>query len=92
MSFVYLISEGDTGPVKFGVAADPAGRLGELQTGNSRRLRLVSFVKRDSRIDAFETERDILNIFKGDRLIGEWLNVSEEFAEKIMSIIGAGAE
>jgi T5orf172 domain len=38
--FVYVIGEGDDGPVKIGRAQDPIQRLRQMQTGNSRRLRI----------------------------------------------------
>lgn len=38
--FVYIVSEGDGGPLKIGRAKDPVKRLRTMQTGNSRRLRI----------------------------------------------------
>lgn len=39
-SYVYFIGEGDDGPVKIGSAKDPITRLRQMQTGNSRRLKV----------------------------------------------------
>lgn len=39
-SFVYVIGEPDEGPIKIGFSKDPIGRLRNMQTGNSRRLRM----------------------------------------------------
>ena len=49
--FVYAIQEEETGNVKLGISKDPYGRLKQLQTGNSQRLRLVSFSKAENRYD-----------------------------------------
>jgi len=39
--FVYFIGEGgDAGPVKIGLSREPIGRLRQMQTGNSRPLRI----------------------------------------------------
>ncbi len=40
VEFVYVISEGEGGPLKIGKAKDPISRLRTMQTGNSRRLKL----------------------------------------------------
>jgi len=39
-SFVYVIGEEDSGPIKIGTAKCPVTRLRAMQTGNSRRLRI----------------------------------------------------
>lgn len=38
--FVYFIGEDNDGPMKIGTAKDPIQRLRDMQTGNSRRLRV----------------------------------------------------
>lgn len=45
--FVYLIAEGEDGPLKIGKAVDPVKRLREMQTGNSRRLRVERIILGD---------------------------------------------
>ena len=40
-SFVYVIGEEDSGPIKIGTAKCPVTRLRAMQTGNSRRLRIA---------------------------------------------------
>lgn len=47
VEFVYVISEGEDGPLKIGKAKDPIGRLRTMQTGNSRRLKLEFVVMGD---------------------------------------------
>lgn len=38
--YVYFVGEGADGPVKIGTAKDPINRLRNMQTGNSRRLKI----------------------------------------------------
>ena len=49
--FVYLIAEGEDGPLKIGKATDPVKRLREMQTGNSRRLRVERVILGDRQIE-----------------------------------------
>lgn len=46
-SFVYLVGEEDDGPLKIGFAKDPVQRLRNLQTANSRPLRIERLVLGD---------------------------------------------
>lgn len=72
---VYLIQEGDGGPVKIGVANHAARRLSMHQTGNPRPLRFVAAVGA-ARQDCIAIERAALLAFR-DRLIrGEWFEAS----------------
>lgn len=50
-SYVYFIGEEDNGPVKIGVAKDPIARLRNMQTGNSRRLRVEHILIGDLAIE-----------------------------------------
>lgn len=65
--WVYFIQSGDDGPVKIGVAIDPADRLATLQQGNPTPLRLLAVY----RGFPFE-ERQLHEEFAGERLTGEW--------------------
>ena len=64
---IYAIQAGDGGPVKFGVAENPAGRLRELQTGNPERLRLLT-----SAPVAGDKECLIHHHLRDERMAGEW--------------------
>lgn len=72
--YLYLIAEAkDDWPVKVGVAMEPMARLITLQTGNSRRLRLVQKWRFAERRHAFEMERAILNEMSPYAEVGEWI-------------------
>lgn len=73
MSCVYLISEGDSGPVKVGVADKPSQRMRELQVGNPKRLSLIDWWKFSTRSEAFAIERIVLQENERFRLVGEWI-------------------
>lgn len=76
---VYVITEGTSSrPVKVGVAANPLGRMSELQTGNHRRLRLARAWNMWTRDDAFQLEGRILESFKDRRLSGEWIDCTDQ--------------
>lgn len=49
--FVYVIGEGEDGPVKIGKALDPVQRLRDMQTGNSRRLRIEAVLLGDRTVE-----------------------------------------
>lgn len=65
--YVYLIQEGEDGPVKIGWAKNPATRLEDFQTGNSRELRIVA-----SFPGGINDERELHKRFAAHRLRGEW--------------------
>lgn len=70
-SRVYFIQSGRGGPIKVGVAADPRARLGQLQVGNPKRLRLLGSIPGDASIEsAIHRELD------GDRVGGEWFKAT----------------
>lgn len=64
---VYFIRAGEHGPVKIGVAADPARRMVNLQTSNSSPLQIIRLLD-GHRAD----ERRIHDLFADRRLAGEW--------------------
>lgn len=80
MSYLYIIAQGEGGPVKVGISADPEPRLRQLQTGNPRRLSLVGVW------DVYGEEREAEAAFLSDEngmreamsdlpaLEGEWLH------------------
>lgn len=67
MKYVYFIGEGDGGPVKIGTAKDPILRLRQMQTGNSRKLKIEHALIGDS-----DVERLFHEIWRDHRLTGEW--------------------
>lgn len=77
MACVYVISEGEWGPVKVGVAARPESRIRELQSGNPKRLKLADWWQFGTREEAFAVERMILDEMAPYRMVGEWIDADE---------------
>lgn len=77
-AYVYVIGAPD-GPQKVGVAADVNSRRAMLQTGNPVGL-VVAHKVEVSRQDAFFVERYAHDLLSGDRVRGEWFDVSPEEA------------
>jgi len=64
---IYIITEGDDGPVKIGFTRNASQRLEALQTGNSKKLSLIAKIP--------GTQRDeilLQKIFGEYRIRGEW--------------------
>lgn len=71
--FVYIIQDGDDGPVKIGEAFDPRSRLGELQCGNHRPLNLRAVV-----LATVSTEKELHALWSRSRMRGEWFGGGDE--------------
>ena len=69
---VYFIQAGEDGPVKIGSAKDVAKRVINLQSGNHKKLRLISV-----RPGGLTEEGLIQKQFADDRLTGEWFRPSD---------------
>ncbi len=81
-SWVYFIQEDGGGPIKIGLARRIYIRLGSLQVGNHRRLRLVGFLGGKT---AYEEGR--LHVqFRAHRVRGEWFVPAPEVLDFIRSI------
>lgn len=65
--FVYFVQEADDGPIKIGHAYDPIERVGMLQCGNPRELRLAGIILGDS-----EVESQLHRHWHRARIRGEW--------------------
>jgi hypothetical protein len=72
-AYLYAIRRRDTREVKIGITADPAGRLGTLQTAHGEPLELAFALPCDSR-----TEAEVHRRFAASRKIGEWFAESPE--------------
>lgn len=68
---IYAIQAGESGPIKFGVADNPDGRLANLQTGNPAKLKLLACAEIPSDLEGY-----IHYHLRGDRLQGEWFRPS----------------
>jgi hypothetical protein len=83
ISFLYIISEGEHGPVKIGRSRNPGARLYELQTGNARFLRLVATYEL-THDEACDAERLLHDELDGHSMAGEWFDLSESFMLEYM--------
>lgn len=81
---VYVVQEGDDGPVKIGIAANAFWRLNELQVGNFRRLRLIAVFSCDDKRAAYEIEQWAHFQMEERHLGGEWFNMSAGDAVAIL--------
>jgi hypothetical protein len=70
---VYFIQAGAGGPIKIGVAVDPAARLEMLQCGNHLRLRIVGECD-----GGLAQERSLHKRFASFRIWGEWFFPADE--------------
>jgi hypothetical protein len=71
MTYVYFIQQG-YGGIKVGVSDDPGARCAHMQTGTSKRLRVLARFPFASRAEAFEMERSLHAKFAHLRTSGEW--------------------
>ncbi|MCJ2080159.1 GIY-YIG nuclease family protein [Methylobacterium sp. J-090] len=76
---VYVI-QAEGGPVKIGVAVDPAKRLRVLRTGTPFPLRLAHVEMIDASIHAIAVERAAHTLLAAAHAHGEWFHVSVEDA------------
>ncbi len=93
--YVYIIAhafdDGARGPVKIGVASDPAERLKALQTGNPHPLNLYSSYAVPDQSIALEIEKAFHAVNDDLRLMGEWFNIEPMQAEFLMYCNFGGA-
>lgn len=91
MASLYLISQGENGPIKIGIAKNTTSRLGALQTGNPMRLKIVKQIRfgsyRDAQIAEGAMHKDFERRVK--RLSGEWFLIDEESALDLFNISAA---
>lgn len=79
---IYVIGEGNVGPVKIGIANKPQKRLGELQIGNPRRLTLyLSIPCKDARAAEIWAQGQLA----GHLIGGEWYNITAVIAIEIVT-------
>ena len=88
---VYIIAESSTGPLKIGIAANPEGRLADLQVGNPRPLLLVHSFACGSRAKAEQAERNFHRILAAYSIRGEWFDCSIEEAIKQIPFVRAAS-
>lgn len=69
---VYFIADDFDGPVKIGISSNIDRRIPQLQTGNPRPLKLMGFIKTETREEDFELEREFHKIYRVKNISGEW--------------------
>lgn len=87
--FVYVIGESEDGPLKLGIGASAAKRLGELQIGNPRKLHLYHAV---SHPDAADIECALQRRLHEHHLRGEWFNMGVPQALSALATVVAMAD
>jgi len=70
--YVYFIQHDVDGPIKIGVAKDPARRLNELQIGNPYQLYLITKIDCCTSGNAYALEKKLHWKFKRWNISGEW--------------------
>ena len=78
---VYFIQEGDSGPIKVGVAKNVKTRMNTLQVGNPRTLHLLGTMPAK-----VGTERVLHNRFRHSRIGGEWFTPGEDILNYIAQL------
>ena len=84
-SFVYFISDGEY--VKIGKGTNPTERLRELQTGNGRKLELISLIPCKDESSAYKVETALHDIYKLYRLCGEWFDILKKIKMKTFNSV-----
>lgn len=87
-SYLYVIG-GKSKPVKIGVAADPNGRLHDLQVGSPKTLTIIRLFLCVSRSDAINVETQCKLALSQYRIRGEWFAVSAAEAAKTIEATAA---
>ena len=82
---VYIIQEGDGGPVKIGIARNAFWRITDLQCGNFRRLHIRAVFEVADRSTALEIESAAhAELTRHHSLGGEWFDCLPEIARRVI--------
>jgi predicted GIY-YIG superfamily endonuclease len=71
--YIYFIQSG-YGAIKVGMAKNPEKRLANMQTSIPKSLRLLAAIPLPDRKSARALERELHDLFKDERIRGEWFN------------------
>lgn len=77
---LYVIQEGNGGPVKIGIAANASCRRVELQAGNPRAIHLRAIFVSADKNRVRTIERELHAHFAFARIVNEWFDVTPEAA------------
>ena len=75
---VYFIQEGENGPIKIGRSGNPEKRLGNLQEGNPRKLKIIAVLHGDR-----QRENEIHHELRRFGIRGEWFYPTREVFDYI---------
>lgn len=78
MYYIYFVQEGQDGPIKIGVAKQPADRVRQLQGANSRPL-----ILRGVKTGFVKDERALHKKLDAFRIRGEWFSPEPEVLAEI---------
>lgn len=81
---IYVVQEGDGGPIKVGIAANAFWRLCDLQIGNWRQLHLRAVYVGDSKNEVFFLEQRVHAALNQYSIGGEWFHCRLEVAIEII--------
>lgn len=76
MSRVYFVQAGNGGPIKIGIARDPAKRMSDLQVANANKLTLLGSIPGD-----LYDEQSLHQTFQPYRLNGEWFQPAPQVVD-----------
>jgi hypothetical protein len=86
--YVYIIchyeNDQDIGPVKIGMSDNPTSRVGNLQSGNPKKIKLYKKYPTPDRTSAKYIEAMFHKNETKHMLTGEWFDITPEDAHKIM--------
>jgi len=82
---LYVVQEGENGPIKVGIAANAFWRLGELQVGNPRRLHLRAVFEGPDKRRIFDLEQRVHGRLSGFAISGEWFDCPAKHAISVIN-------
>jgi hypothetical protein len=78
--YLYVIAAVENGvpvaPCKIGITSSLASRLSGIQTGNAKKLEIISFIPIPTRALVHAIEQELHEHLAEHRLVGEWFNIS----------------
>lgn len=77
--FIYVIGR-EEGPVKVGITSSPNGRLSTIQTGCHFKIEILHLRECRDRDHALEHEQIFHDVYRDERLSGEWFNLDAAHA------------
>ena len=87
IAIIYVIRETETSYFKIGYTSkEPSKRLGELQTGNPRQLKLVRYIEIEK---AYQVEQLLHNVLGKWHVKREWFNIPPQDESAVFTLFDA---